>query len=44
MVIIPDLTRKELYEMTTSELYSISGEVTSLSERIKAELIARGDY
>lgn len=41
---LPDLKREDLYKMTTTELYELSGEVTSLSERIKAELIARGDY
>lgn len=43
-MVIPEITRSELFEMTTTELYALSSEVTELSERIKAELIARGDY
>lgn len=41
---IPDLKRADLYKMSTTELYALAGEVTALHERIKGELMARGDY
>jgi hypothetical protein len=44
MVEVTKLTRSQLYNMKTTELYELAGKLTSLSERVKAELIARGDY
>jgi hypothetical protein len=41
---LPNITRKELYEMTTNELYAINGKLSQLQEKIKSELICRGDY
>ena len=41
---ILELTRKELFGMTTQQLYDLNGEVARLEERIKAELIERGNY
>jgi len=37
-------TRKELFNMTTDELYKLNGYHTEEKEKIKAELILRGDY
>ena len=44
MITIQKLTRKELYDMSTTQLYRINGELLKLQEKIKAELICRGDY
>jgi len=44
MKILKRFHRLELFDMSTTELYNLSGECTKLSERIKAELILRGDY
>ena len=41
---IPRITRKELFEMTTKQLYELNNELMLLEEKIKAELILRGDY
>jgi len=41
---IPELTRKELYDMNTAQLIKLHGDITSLQNKIKAELICRGDY
>lgn len=37
-------TRKELYEMTTQQIYSLASKCTKIQNKIKAELILRGDY
>ena len=44
MTTMPKLTRKELYDMTTTQLYDLEGELSKLQDRIKAELLCRGDY
>jgi len=41
---IPNITRAQLFNMTTSQLIDLDGQLTKLQERIKAELICRGDY
>jgi hypothetical protein len=41
---IPIPNRKELHNMTTTQLYNLDGECVKLKEKIKAELILRGDY
>ena len=41
---IQEPTRKELFDMTTQQLYDLNGKVARLEERIKAELIGRGNY
>ena len=41
---IPKPTRKELSEMSTTQLYNLDDELSKLQEKIKAELICRGDY
>jgi len=43
-MIIQKLTRKELYDMSTTQLYRIDGELAKLQGKIKAELICRGDH
>ena len=39
-----EYTRKELYNMTTDQLYELSGKVINLEEKIKFELILGGNY
>jgi hypothetical protein len=41
---IQKLTREELYDMNTTQLYRIDEELSKLQQKIKAELICRGDY
>jgi len=36
MAAIPKLTRKELYDMTSLELYKLDSELTRLQDKIKA--------
>jgi len=38
------MNRTELYNMTTDQLYELSGKLSKLEDRIKAELIMRGNY
>lgn len=44
MTTIPKLTGKDLYSMTTEQLYKLNNELSKLPEKIKPELICRGDY
>jgi hypothetical protein len=37
-------TRKILHEMTTQQLYDLSGMMIKITKKIDAELILRGDY
>jgi len=39
-----EYTREELYNMTTEQLYKLSGKIIKLEEKIKSELILRGNY
>ena len=41
---VPKITRKELYDMTTSQLYKLSNELMKLDKIIKSELVCRGDF
>lgn len=41
---LPTFPRAMLHDMTTTQLYGLDGECTKLQEKIKAELILRGDY
>ena len=38
------ITRKELSNMTTDELYDLASHLVKVQDLIKAELILRGDY
>jgi len=38
------IKREELYNMTTDQLYELYGKLSKLEDRIKAELIMRGNY
>lgn len=44
MTKIPTFTRKELYDMTTTQLYELHDDVHNLENMIIGELMARGDY
>lgn len=44
MIILPKITRHELYEMSTTELYELNDKVENIANQIKGELMARGDY
>ena len=41
---IPELNREQLYQMTTQQLYDLDGQLTVFMQKIKAELVCRGDY
>ena len=41
---ISKLTRKELCDMSTQQLYDLNGEIIELSKKIECELILRGDF
>lgn len=43
-MMIREITRKELYDMSTSQLIELDGKCCLLAEKIKSELICRGDY
>ena len=44
MRIINNPSRKELYDMTTQQIYNLSNQIARLEERIKSELVLRGNY
>ena len=41
---IPKFTRKEIFKMTTQELYDLNSDLQREKNKVKSELIARGDY
>jgi hypothetical protein len=41
---IAEPNRQELFNMTTTQLYKLDAKLTKLQEKIKSELICRGDY
>jgi hypothetical protein len=41
---IPIPNRKELHNMTTTQLYNLNGVCIIIQDKIKAELVLRGDY